>query len=609
MYLNKRFTRVIYCLVVSLFALVIKYVHVLNDLYSYWAPEENSLIFDYIVVGGGSAGSIVARRLSDNKQNKVLVLEAGQDAFSILNVPCLGLLLQKTSYDWQHSTVPQYNACLALDNNESQWPMGKIVGGTGMFNNLIYVRGHREDFDEWFEFKECYDYDADVLPYFERLEKQVESGGSVYVSSLPFITVLPRFIARAAKTLGWPIVDNTAESTIGMGVPRVNLRNGARWTTSSTLKSLGRSNLILKTNRVVTKVLFSHDFEAVGVKYTYSGRSYFARARKGVVLSAGVVGSPKLLMLSGIGDKSHLDTINVRTKVDLPVGDNLQDHVTTGFDLVLLNRSLDLGIGSMFSPVSALRYFFHGSGPWTTLGCEAVAFLRTAVENATSQRPDLQMMVMPLAIKEDDGIHLRRLIGISDETWSRYFALNKSPALTILPVLLHPKSRGRVRLADKNPASRPLIDPRYLSSDEDVRTLVLGIEKIKQLTRTKEMAELGAKLNSIPFPGCESYEFDSAPYWECYIRRLTVTAYHPVGTCKMGALEDPTSVVGYDFQVKRTNNLFVVDGSVLPTLPSGNVNAPIMLMAEIASDVIKRVDHWRVGKCLRVDALLPKNMC
>nr|XP_023022040.1 glucose dehydrogenase [FAD, quinone]-like isoform X2 [Leptinotarsa decemlineata]XP_023022041.1 glucose dehydrogenase [FAD, quinone]-like isoform X2 [Leptinotarsa decemlineata] len=493
--------------------------------------------------------------------------------------------------------------------------MGKIVGGTGMLNNMIYVRGHSEDFNDWFKNKEGYSFENDILPYFTKLERGNSEGlhrGSIFFGNPTFTSKLANVILEAAKTLGFTISSNTEDCKIGFGLPKKNIRNGERWTPSHTLIHLNKPNLFLRTNRVVEKVIFHENFEARGVQYRYSNKHYFAKASKGVILSAGVVGTPKILLLSGIGPKTHLDEVHITSKINLPVGENLQDHITTGFDLIMLNQTLGIGIEQMLSPYSAFNYFWNGAGPWTFSGCEVLAFCDVNLD-VTDQndhiRPDIQLMVMPLSLNEDSGVHLRQLIGITDTTWHNYFAKWNHTAITILPILLHPKSRGTVRLKDSNFESKPLIDPNYLSHQDDIDVLLKGIELIKKIANTKEMKMLGAKLNENVIPGCNDYTFGTNLYWECYIRHLTITTYHPVGTCKMGREEDSTTVVNYEFEVKGTNNLFIVDGSILPSLPSGNVNGAILTLAEMASDRLKLRHFLSVGKCRNLEIFLKPSFC
>ncbi|KAJ8916103.1 hypothetical protein NQ315_004469 [Exocentrus adspersus] len=552
-------------------------------------------------LGCGSAGAVVARRLAEDKNLKILILEAGKHGNNLLDIPSIGLLLQKTPFDWQYATTPQASSCFALNNKSSQWPMGKIVGGTGMLNNMIYVRGHPEDFRHWFGSNENYNFTTQILPYFEKLESQNfndDTRSSVYLSDLVYTSTIPEFILNAARELDSGVSENILNCMQGFGLPKVNIKGGARWTASHRLIQLDQSNIFLRTNRVVEKILFHGNFEAYGVQYSHLGKSYRVTASKGVVLSAGV-----------IGPRTHLEEINIVTKIDLPVGENLQDHVTTGFDLILLNQTINYGMRHMLNPYSLFEYFWSGTGPWTTPGCEVLAFFNT--ENKLNAVPDLQFMVMPLGTNEDDGLHIRHLLGISDSAWNNYFSLlNRTKAMTILPILTHPKSRGTVRLKDADSKSMPVIDPKYLSRKEDVEILLKGIELIKNLVKTEHMQTFGAKFNTNIFPGCESFEFDSKAYWECYVRHLTITSYHPVGTCKMGHEQDPTSVVDYSFKVKGTNNLYVVDASVIPTITSGNINAAVLMLAEMASDTIKSTHFFNDNKkCNIKDYFIPNYIC
>ncbi|XP_018571670.1 glucose dehydrogenase [FAD, quinone]-like isoform X1 [Anoplophora glabripennis] len=491
--------------------------------------------------------------------------------------------------------------------------MGKIVGGTSMLNNMVYVRGHPEDFKQWFINRSNYDFMTDVLPYFEKLENEVQDddlSGSMYLSDLVFKSSLPDLILKAGKELNFGISDVT-NCKQGFGMPKVNMKQGKRWTSSHRLLKLKNKNVFLRTNRVVEKVLFHQNFEAYGIQYLHLGKSYRVKASRGIILSAGVIGTPKILLLSGIGPKTHLDKLNIPTKVNLPVGDNLQDHITTGLDLILLNQTLGIGIEQMLSPFSVFEYFLYGTGPWTTGGCEVLAFVNTdSTDVNRDTQPDLQFMVMPLGINEDIGVHLRHLMGISDYTWNNYFSyLNQMKAMTILPILLHPKSRGTVRLRDANVNSLPIIDPGYLTEQEDIEVLLKGINLIKKLINSRSMEKLGAKLNTNIFPGCENFKFDSKAYWECYVRHLTITSYHPVGTCKMGHEQDVSAVVNYDFQVKGTNNLYVIDASVMPTITSGNVNGAVLMLAEMASDIIRSKDFFSRKKCSVIEIFVSKDFC
>ncbi|CAH0563705.1 unnamed protein product [Brassicogethes aeneus] len=531
-------------------------------------------------------------------------------------------MLQGTAYDWKYTTVPQKWGAYGLAGNVSQlllslnycdyfcnvkrskWPMGKLVGGTAQFNNLMYLRGHPDDFKEWYKDLPSFDYKRDILPYYKKLE----STGDSFLSRLPFTSSAAEYALNAFKSLGYNVNKNQLDSFVGFGSPYVNIKNGKRWTSFHQLLSHDRPNVFLLSHTTALEVLFRSNYEAYGVKYIRSGETVVSLARHGVILSAGVIGSPKLLMMSGVGVKSHLQSVNIETKLDLPVGDNLQDHITTGFSLVTFNDTLDFGVGisTMLNPLTALEYFRTQSGPWTTVGCEVNGFINTKNPKNPLAQPDLQLMMLPLGIEEDSGLYLRKLMGISDATWYNYFHhVNKS--IAVLPVLLHPKSRGTVRLESKNIDKQPLIDPNYLSVEDDVETLYEGIQIVKKFVDAEPMRNLGAELNALPLPGCEHLTFDSEPYWFCYLRHMTYTAYHPVGTCKMGA--DDASVVGYDFKVRGTNRLYVVDASVFPTLTSGNVNAAVLMMAEKAADVILEQLFLKTGFCCILEIFKMKTVC
>lgn len=381
---------------------------------------------------------------------------------------------------------------------------------------------------------------------------------------------------------------------------QVNIRSGERHTTAHYLLEQQRPNVVLLTQALVHKVILHLNFEARGVKFSRFGYTYNVRAKKGVVLSAGTIGSPKILMHSGIGPRSHLEDVGIKTKIDLPVGHNLQDHVTTGLDLVLLNSSIDISMERSIAPSSLYEYIFHGRGPLSSPGCEAIGLIDFDSDTVT----DLQLMVIPLGISADGGLHLRKILGISDESNLYFKKLLNKITTSIVPVLLHPKSVGFVRLRDSHVTSHPIIDPRYLQHPSDVETLIKGIALVKKLLQTEPMQKLGASLNTNKFPGCETPQFDTREYWECYVRHLTLTSYHPIGTCKMGKAYDTSSVVERNFKVRMTNKLFVADASVMPSLPSGNINAAVVMLAEKAGEAVLKEVILSTGVCEKMDVFM-----
>lgn len=383
---------------------------------------------------------------------------------------------------------------------------------------------------------------------------------------------------------------------------QVNVRSGERYTTNHYLLEQNRRNLHVLTQTLVHRVLFQANFEANGIEFSLNEKMYKISATKAVILSAGAIGTPKILMHSGVGPKNHLEDIGIAAKIDLPVGQNLQDHVTTGLDLILLNKSIDMSMEKCLSPFSLFDYVFYGKGPLSSPGCEGVGLIDLDGDFV----PDLQLMVIPLGISIDGGIHFRKSMGISDESFEYFSKLLYKTTATILPIVLHPKSVGFVQLRDKHIDSPPIINPNYLQEDYDVNVLMDGIELIKKFIKTEAMQKLGATINTNKFPGCEAQKFDTKPYWECYIRHLTLTSYHPVGTCKMGQENDENRVVETNFKVRGTNKLFIADASVLPTLPSGNINAAVVMMAEKAADSIKKEKFFSSGFCEIGEVILKK---
>lgn len=446
------------------------------------------------------------------------------------------------------------------------------------------MRGYVEELVPWFNGK----YSAAQLnSYLDELEKT-----DLFKESLNFKTSLPNAVLNAARELGFK-TDDTNELKLGFMETIVSQRNGARWSTSHLLQQNLKNGKLI-SNAFVQKIVM--DFEnknAKGVFYEKFGKIHYIQPKKGVILASGAIGTPKILLLSGIGPQDHLQKLKIPVIKNLPVGNNLMDHVTTGLDLILLSKPLDFNLANFSSPISAWNYFIHGTGPWTFVGCEAIAILNTCnmiikdkIEycNKNSNLPDLQLMIMPTGISADSGVYLRKTLGISDLTWDYYFQkIINMNSISILPVVLHPKSVGYMQLYSSNPSDLPLIQPNYFSHPDDVKVIINGINLIKQLINTSSMKKLGAHLNTNLLPGCMYTEFDTPDYWECYIKHLTLSSYHPAGTCQMGDPLKNTTVVDFNFKVSGINNLYVADASLFPTMPSGNINTAVLLLAKIFS--------------------------
>lgn len=417
----------------------------------------------------------------------------------------------------------------------------------------------------------------------------------IRVDALQYTSPLVNVLVNASRQLGEKF--NASDFV----QPDVVQYNGRRWTTADSYhRTRAKHHYLLNT--FVERIIFDADekaaenttLRAIGVSYRRDGSTFYAYASKAIILSAGTIGSPVILQKSGIGPRhlydtdesnrtSHESQIRMRMEMNA-VGANLQDHVTTGMDLIVLNQTLGTEPWHMFAPHHIFDYLVNGNGPLTTIGCEALGFMRTHFANdaKNDSKPDLGFMALPMGITVDAGIYLRRFINVNERTWQQYFRpLIGQTTMSILPVLLHPQSRGTVniRLSSESEHIETIIDPNYLQHSNDVDVLVQGLKFISELIETPAFQAFGAKLNAKSFPGCEGLVFSSAEYWTCYVKHLTLTAYHPVGTCRLGH-NAADSVVAMDtFQVHNIKHLFVCDASIMPTMPSANPQAAVGMLA------------------------------
>ncbi|EEB18074.1 glucose dehydrogenase, putative [Pediculus humanus corporis] len=581
-------------------------------------------MFDLLHIGGGSAGSIIAGRLSDNLNDAtILLIEAGGHGYDIFNIPFLGPLKQMSSIDWQYTTIPQKNSCFALENNVSKWPSGKILGGSTHLNYMIHLEGDVNDYKSWKD-PHSNDWDENDINYYFTKSKKCFSNrqckfkidkGSVNVRNSIHSTKLSDAILDAAKELGYSLNDLNSKTSTGFMKPFLNINEmGMRWTSDQYLKGVmtKRKNVKILTHAIVEKILLLNNYEAYGVSVrTICGQSLTIHANLEIIVSAGTIGSPKLLMLSGIGPKNSLHESNISSKVDLPVGKNLKDHLTTGLDLVILDKHLFSYVDLML-PSSAYEFFARGKGPFTSGLVDVVGVVRSSLMgkfDGKNTSPDLEFMVMMAGVSSDQGVFMRKSMGISQKVWENYFKFfTNESVVSILPVLLHPKSVGEMNLNPNDPNGMPLIDPKYLSHENDVFTLVEGIRTIRKITKTKSLADFGVRFNDKKFPGCENWKFDSDEYWRCYVKHLTLTVYHPVGTCKMSEM-GIDGVVDYNLRVHKTNKLRVIDASIMPTLPSSNPNAVVIMIAEKGSDMIIENHNNRFSSCSIRDMFITPKVC
>ncbi len=525
------------------------------------------MTYDYVIVGAGSAGCVLANRLSANPNNRVLLLEAGpRDWHPFIHMPAgIAKLVNKKSINWDYYTEPQPE----LNGRRLWWPRGRVLGGSSSINAMCYIRGDAHDYDEWARLvgDERWAW-RNALPLFKRSEGNARAAddlhgndGLLSVSDLRHHNELSQALIDAAAERGYPRnSDFNGPTQQGFGFYQVTQKNGARCSTAAGYlrPARGRSNLRVLTRAVARRVLIESG-RAVGVDYRHYGRLARADAHE-VILCGGTINSPQLLMLSGIGPADHLREHGIRVAHDLRgVGENLQDHL----DICVLQRSTQpVTYDQLSDTLVALRYVMRRDGPGTSNIAECGGFLRSRF--AEDERCDMQFHFVP-ALLDDHGRH--RLDGYG---------------YTLHACALRPKSRGSIKLTSANPAAKASIQPNYLSDAEnyDLRMMIEGAKLSRDLFAARSFDSYrGEEI----FPGSE---IKTDADIQTFIRAKAETIYHPVGTCRMGS--DEGAVVDSELRVRGIEGLRVADASVMPCLPGGNTNAPTIMIAERAFDFLDR---------------------
>ncbi|QBC30232.1 GMC family oxidoreductase [Pandoraea sp. XY-2] len=523
--------------------------------------------YDYIIVGGGSAGCALAARLADGAPGSTIALiEAGPPDNSFLVRLPLGLAALvpfRSRRNYGYRTTPQ----AGLAGRQGYQPRGRGLGGSSSINAMIYTRGHPDDYNAWAQ-AGCTGWGwDDVLPYFRRNENNERgadawhgTGGPLNVADLRTVNPFSQHYVDAAREAGFPVSDDfNGPHYEGAGIYQVTQKDGQRWNAARAyLQGKSRANLHVITDALVQRVVFDGK-RATGVKVQRRGALETLRARAEVVLSAGAFNSPQLLMCSGIGPAEHLRSHGVEVHVDAPgVGENLQDHIDFIINKYVAHRDLvgytPAGLWHLLT--QGLDYLRERRGLFASNVAEAGGFLRS---DPSLARPDLQM-------------HF--LVGICDDHNRR---LHLRRGLSLHACVLHPKSRGRVTLASADMRDAPRIDPAFLQAQEDVDTLLRGVRVIRRILAAPSLAQFGGE--ELHSRGIESDEALTA-----LIRARADTIYHPVGTCRMGS--DAASVVDPELRVRGVEGLRVVDASIMPTLIGGNTNAPSMMIGEKAADLM-----------------------
>jgi choline dehydrogenase len=532
-------------------------------------PNPISTAWDYVIVGAGSAGCVLANRLSADGGRTVLLLEAGPpDRYPWIHIP---IGYAKTMFH------PVYNWCFktesdpGMNGRQMYWPRGRTLGGSSAINGLIYIRGQHEDYDHWASLGNTgWSYD-DVLPYFRKLEHNVRgadrwhgTGGPLWASDIGARHELIEALIEAGPEIGIPRNDDFNGATQeGIGYYQLTTRNGLRCSTATAYLKPARvrQNLSVETTAHATRILFDGR-KASGVVYRQAGRDITVNARREVILAAGALQSPQLLHLSGVGPPELLREFGVPVVHALPgVGENLQDHlqarvmfrctkpITTNDILKSPWRKLAMG----------LQYAFARTGPMAVGINQGGIFART---DRALTRPDVQFHVATLS---------------SDMAGSK---VHEFSGFTMSVCPLQPESRGHVRLKSPDPLTAPAMQPNYLSTDRDRATLVAGIRMARALAATRALS---------PYVAGEYRPGPDATTDEAlleFAKNTGGTIFHPSGTCKMGPPSDPMAVVDHDLNVRGLDGIRVVDCSVMPTLVSGNTNAPAVMIAEKIADRI-----------------------
>jgi choline dehydrogenase len=526
--------------------------------------------FDYIIIGGGSAGAVVANRLTEDARTNVLLIEAGgSDMHPFTRIPAgSALAIASPKFNWMYDVEPDPSRAGRVDI----WPAGKVLGGGSSINGMMYVRGNAWDYDLWAQKGATgWDY-AGVLPYFRKMETYSRGGdtwrggnGPQYVDRTRVPNDLTDLWVKAAENIGIPRNDDlNGASQEGVGYCDASQKDGWRHSTAQAyIRGIKgkRRNFTLELHAFAEKILFENG-RAVGVRYRRNGQVIEARAAKGVVLSAGALASPKLLLISGIGPAAELARHGIaQVAAGADVGANLQEHPAVIMSFHVNRPSLGANRNPISDLLHGMNFIFRGRGPLTTGIGHAQALVKTDDRYAA---PNVQIIISPFSYDFDE----------------RGPKLYNKPSVGLAVGLARPDSRGTVRLRSANPDDKPLITYPLLGEQSEVDQMIAGCRVIRKIVNAEPFRQV---LVDERLPG---KQVDSDAELESYIRKFAFPMYHVSCTCRMGS--DPAAVVDPQLRVRGVTGLWVVDASVMPTLPAGNINASAIMIGEKGADLIKQ---------------------
>lgn len=574
------------------------------DLNPVYPQDQSSSVhdqdeYDFLVVGAGSAGSVVANRLSEIPSWRVLLIEAGPDPPVESNIPALWPSLMGSKYDWNYKFEVDHRSCQSMKNKQCFCPRGKLLGGCSSINALAYVRGNRKDYDTWATLGNVGWRNNNVSHYFEKLERCDEPqfnyhshghDGYVDVQSGPSESyfknsVIRSMIRKAALELGYESFnDHVPDMKSGVYDFPFTMKNGIRVNAASAylIPVKDRKNLVVMKESQVTKLLINEKKRVYGVKVFSMGKYKDVFSKKEVIVCAGAINSPQLLMLSGIGPRNHLHSLGIKVVKNLKVGYNLQDHVLLRNIFLKLNLSVE----HFNKTADPFYYYLTRHNNIFAIPILNTKLLADTRHHKVNDYPDVSLAFMQLPPQTSVLSPVTKLHTFNEETTKAIADANRnSYMLNIIPVLLRPKSRGRVSLKNTDPFSAPRIVSGYFTKSEDIRSLIRGVKLALEIMKTKAFENSYSYF--VPVKECDDLPKNSEKYYACYIRHFGDTQYHLSGSCKMGPKHDLEAVVDPTLKVYGVGGVRVADASIMPLIVSGNINIPTIMIGEKAADMIK----------------------